>query len=366
MTFGFGAFRGEGDEGDGDDEGRALDGRGHLAGGRRDAEALPLDFEFDAGDGAFEAGGDQVGGRPSMAQAEPLGPDQEVARAVERPHEGYLPEDALGDRSAPFRWHELDIAGVGGADAGGGLEIERARRGDLDDLAGFHDGDAVGDGHGIGAVVGDEEGGHPFGAEDGGDFVAHLHAEAGIEVGEGLIEEEDAGMRCEGAEEGNALLLAAGELVGVPVAEPFEVGHAEELFDAAAFAALESVADVPGDGEVGEEGVFLEDEADGAAVGGHVVVGAFDELAGEANLPGGDAFEAGDGAEQGSFAAAAPAEERDEFAGCEAERGSVDGPEAAVANVDGGDAEGFARRRGRGFMIRASQSRLSRPARRGG
>ena len=50
---------------------------------------------------------------------------------------------------------------------------------------------------------------------------AHLEAELGVEVGERLIEEQ--ALRADGQRpgQGDALLLAAGELIGPPVGEDF-------------------------------------------------------------------------------------------------------------------------------------------------
>jgi hypothetical protein len=45
-----------------------------------------------------------------------------------------------------------------------------------------------------------------------GDLDAHLHAQRGVEVGQRLVEQEDLGIAHDGAADGDALALAAGQL----------------------------------------------------------------------------------------------------------------------------------------------------------
>ena len=58
------------------------------------------------------------------------------------------------------------------------------------------------------------------------ELVAHLQAELGVQVGQGLVHEQHRGLRGQGAGDGHPLLLAAGQLGGVAVHE-----HAD-LYDA--------------------------------------------------------------------------------------------------------------------------------------
>jgi hypothetical protein len=48
-----------------------------------------------------------------------------------------------------------------------------------------------------------------------GDLDAHLHAQLRVEVGKRFVEEENAGLTHDGAADGDALALAAGELLGL-------------------------------------------------------------------------------------------------------------------------------------------------------
>ena len=91
--------------------------------------------------------------------------------------------------------------------------VELERRADLLDHPAVQHHDAVGHGHRLGLVVGDvDHGGVELGVEPA-ELDPHLRAERGVEVGERLVEEEDLGRAGDGAADGDALLLAAGELL---------------------------------------------------------------------------------------------------------------------------------------------------------
>lgn len=118
----------------------------------------------------------------------------------------------------------------------------------------------------------------------------------------------------EGAGDGDALLLAAGQLVGpVPglVTELDQLQHLVDLLlhrgDAAA---AQAEGDVLGDVEVREERVRLEDGVDGPFVRGQVG----DVPVAEVDGAGGGVLQAGDHAEGGGLAAAGGAEEGEEGA----------------------------------------------------
>ena len=94
----------------------------------------------------------------------------------------------------------------------GGPLVDLVGRADLLDHAAVHHRDLGGHGHGLDLVVGD--------VDDRGlelvveplDLEPHLGAELGIEVGERLVEEEDADVLDERPADGDALALAAREL----------------------------------------------------------------------------------------------------------------------------------------------------------
>ena len=166
----------------------------------------------------------------------------------------------------------------GGADEAGdeavGGAVEEGERGvGLLDAAGAEDDDAVGERHRLDLVVGDVD---HRGAEAGvqaRELGAHGDAELGVEVGEGLVEEEGDGVADDGAADGGALALAAGELAGAAVEELVDLeqagGVGDALGDLGAGEAgvLEAEGEVLAHGHVRVEGVGLEDHGE-AAVGG--------------------------------------------------------------------------------------------------
>ena len=64
------------------------------------------------------------------------------------------------------------------------------------------------------------------------DLDAHLHAQLGVEVGQRLVEQEHLGVAHDGAAHGDALALAAGELLGLAVEQLLDVEDAGCLVDA--------------------------------------------------------------------------------------------------------------------------------------
>ena len=132
--------------------------------------------------------------------------------------------------------------------------------------------DAVGDGEGVLLVVRDEERGDAEAVERGAQLIAHVAAQRGIEVGQRLVEQEDAGLDDERAGEGDALLLAAGEALHRAVRGVGESDGGEGV-EGAAFAiglvhaaGFEAEGDVLADPQVREERVVLEDHAEVAGL----------------------------------------------------------------------------------------------------
>ena len=81
----------------------------------------------------------------------------------------------------------------------------------------FEDDDAVGEGVGVDGVVGDEEADAVERGEVAAQVAADVAAGAGVEGGERFVEEQQAGLGGQGAGEGDALGLPAGQGAG-PVA----------------------------------------------------------------------------------------------------------------------------------------------------
>ena len=216
---------------------------------------------------------------------------------------------------------------VAQADEGGDELVGRAlvdvlRRADLLDHAAVHDGDAVGDGQGLLLVVGHVDRGDADLVLDALDDVAHLHAQLGVQVGKRLVHQQHVRLDDDGAGQGDALLLAAGELGRHAVGVLVDLHHAQDFVRPAVAllpghpAGLEAVGDVVAHGHVGEHGVVLEHHAHVALVGGDVV----DHLVVHADLAAFNGVEADDHAQQRGFAAAGRAQQREKFAGLDGRR----------------------------------------------
>ena len=97
--------------------------------------------------------------------------------------------------------------------------VDLERRADLLGLAAIHDDDAVGDRQRLFLVVRDEDGGDAELLLDRADLLAQRNADLGVERRQRLVEQQQLRLRRQRAGERDALLLAAGELVGIAVAE---------------------------------------------------------------------------------------------------------------------------------------------------
>ena len=112
--------------------------------------------------------------------------------------------------------------------------VELERRADLlDDAALQHD-DLVGQRHRLDLVVGDVDHGRVELVVQPRELDPHLHAQGGVEVGQRLVEQEHLGLAHDGAADGDALALAARQLLGLAVQQLVE------LQDAAASSTLAS------------------------------------------------------------------------------------------------------------------------------
>lgn len=100
------------------------------------------------------------------------------------------------------------------------------------------DGDVIGDEEGFEWVVGDPEGGAGLVARGAGrvggldDDRREFEPGVAIEAGEGLIEDQQLWIGGEGAGEGDAALLSAGELAGFAFGVVGEAEDGEKVIDA--------------------------------------------------------------------------------------------------------------------------------------
>ena len=173
--------------------------------------------------------------------------------------------------------------------------------------------------------MGHEDRGGGARAEDPLHLVAHLGPEIGVQVRERLVEEHDRGGGGEGAREGHALLLAAGELVRVASGEASEPDQVDDLGDPiAAGGPGQAEAHVVAHGQVREQGVVLEHDADAALLGRHRVARPGHEAAAQRDGARVRGLEARDEAQRGGLAAARGAEQGQDLALGHPERQPVD------------------------------------------
>ena len=186
---------------------------------------------------------------------------------------------------------------------------------DLLDIAVLHHHDAVGQGHGLGLVVGDVDGGRAGLLVDLGDFIAHGHALLGVQVGKRLVHQEDAHLADDGAADGHALALAAGQRPGQAVQVIRQAQDlrrlVDPLFDDLLVHALKRQAkgDVVVHRHLGVQGVALEHHGNLPLPGAHLVgAHAIDQEFAVGNI-----LKAGNHAQGGRFATARRPHEHDKF-----------------------------------------------------
>jgi hypothetical protein len=224
----------------------------------------------------------------------------------------------------------------------------------------LHGEDVVG-GVGDEGVVGDDEEGELGVAGEALEDVEDALGIGGIEVAGGFIGEEEAGFIGQGAGDGNALLFAAGEVVGAAMELVAEADEFEELAGAIFHFRLGEEAgaahgnlDVFEGGEFLEEKVELEDEADFlvAEEGEFVLVEIGDDLAGDFDGAVVGLIEEAEEIEEGAFTAAGRAHDGVDALGVEMERDVVEDLDAifilAEESVDAFAAEDEV---GIGFLI---------------
>ncbi len=284
------------------------------------------DGQLDRGVVAVERDG--VDGRDDAAagadHVELLGPYRDLSA----PAGHVVPAQQLERPDGRARDTALDVGGEqhGVADEARGLQVhgfavDARGLGGLHDDAVAHYGDEVGDAQGLFLVVRDEDARRAGGLEGGADVLAERAAQGRVECGEGLVEEDDVGLGGQRPRDGDALLLAAGQLRGHPVAGVREADEREEVLDAFAAAAARGRAatghaerDVLRDGQVREERALLRDDAHAAALGRHPGAPGDDDAPTDADFAGVGGLEPGDDAQKRGLAAAGVAEERGERA----------------------------------------------------
>ncbi|GAA3216905.1 hypothetical protein GCM10020256_19520 [Streptomyces thermocoprophilus] len=217
--------------------------------------------------------------------------------------------------------------------------VQVGGRAELLDAARVHHGDRVGHGHGLLLVVRDMHEGDADLGLDALELQLHLAAQLQVEGAERLVEQQHLRVVDQRAGHSDALLLAAGELVGFLPGLLAQLDQLQHLLDlllhALDAASAQTEGDVLEDVEVREEGVGLEHRVHGPLVRrqrGDVLVAEVDGAAA-------GFLQAGDHAQGGGLAAAGRAEQGEEGALRDGQVERVHGGEGAVRLADSGEAD---------------------------
>jgi hypothetical protein len=232
-----------------------------------------------------------------------------------------------GGRHAPCRTQHA-LADEIGDEAVGRPVIEVVGHIPLLDAALVHDADLVGHGEGFVLVVGDHDRGHALALQDLAHLDRQAFAQADIEVGERLVEQDQFRPRRQRAGQRHALLLAAGEFVRILVALAMQADRGQQLatrrWASLRRLAAEAEGDVLFDGQVRKQRVILKDHADRRFSGGTRCPARLTTCHVQADLAAGDLLEAGNAAQQGGLAATRGAEQAGDAALLRAKIDAID------------------------------------------
>ena len=149
----------------------------------------------------------------------------------------------------------------------------------------LHENDGVRDAHGLFLVIGDKDGGN-FGFQlDAAHLLTHLHAEAGVQVAQRLVQKQKGRILDQRPGDGHTLLLTAGELLGLTLQKVLDLYQLSDLLDGLfrlnlgqalrLFLVAQRECDVVCYGHMGIKGIVLEYQTDiplVRGVGGHIAV----------------------------------------------------------------------------------------------
>ena len=186
----------------------------------------------------------------------------------------------------------------------------------------------VADGKGLELVVRDEESRGLCFLQNLAHLVCQAFTQIHVQVGERLIQQQQLGLRCEGARQGHPLLLAPGEFMGKTACTAGEPHQAQDslhpLLTSLAFPVGQAEPDVVTDIQVGEQGVVLKHHADAALLGGHMQAWLAHHLAIEPDTPTGHGLQTCHAAQQGGLATAGRSDEHAHFSGPQSQGDLVD------------------------------------------
>jgi hypothetical protein len=226
-------------------------------------------------------------------------------------------------------WEEVHCRGAdeAGHEQVAGPLIQLLGGADLLNDPGAHDRDPVAEGHGLGLVVGDVDGGGAELVLEPGHGGPHLHPQLGVQVGQRLVHQERLGVADDRPAHGDPLALAAGQVGRLAVQQTVQLQQLGRLVDLAVdlgpveMGQLEPEGHVLPHRHVGVQGVALEHHGDVAVLGGELV----DHPAADADLALADVLQPGHHVQAGRLPAAGGADEDDELAVGDVEVGVGDG-----------------------------------------
>jgi hypothetical protein len=190
--------------------------------------------------------------------------------------------------------------------------VDLVGRADLDDAAVLHHRDAVGQRERLLLVVRDVDGGEPESLLQLAQVAAQAMAQAGVEVGQRLVEQHDRRLHHDAAGERDALHLATREQARAAVGEVLEPHELERLHHASTGLDLrgplhgERERDVLEHGHVRPDRIGLEHHADVALVrrAVHALAGVEEHVVADRDAARGGRLEPGDAAHRAGLAAA--------------------------------------------------------------
>ena len=153
--------------------------------------------------------------------------------------------------------------------------VDPLRRIVLSNSALPHHRNAIGDGHGLGLVVGDVYYGYALAAHEIHHLDPHIFAQGGVEIAQRFVEQHQRRPCSKAAGDGDALLLPAGEFARTTIGIGTEPCHTKGMGNACRdlrgwqTLRLEPEVEIAQDRHVRPQGVILEDHADAALFGGN-------------------------------------------------------------------------------------------------
>ena len=148
-----------------------------------------------------------------------------------------------------------------------------------------------------------------------GQLGSHGGSQFGVQVGQGLVKQEDRGLPHDGTPQSNSLLLTAGKSLGLPIQQMGDVQNSGGFFHTPLnlflghLAQLQTKRHVVEHRHMGVQSVVLEHHGNIPVLGCHIV---HDPVSDE-QLAFGDLFEACDHTQSGGLAASGRTDKNDEF-----------------------------------------------------